>query len=73
MNGEHFQESISSRKEATHNQLHQILSTKLIFLVCQLNIKLLDHVSVFLSVVSKDRLEKLVNGVQNEHVESTLI
>ena len=68
----HLQEGVTSGQELAHDDLEEGLTLEITLLLGELDIELLEHGGDGILLVVHDGIEDLEDGVQNEHVESTL-
>jgi hypothetical protein len=73
MDTDHLQHGISGGQELAHNDLEQSLALEILLIVGKLDLELLNEGEDLLLLVIGDSSEDLEDGVQDEHVESTLI
>lgn len=69
---DHLQHGISGGKELAHDGLKELLASKLLLVVGELNFDLLEKSRNLVLLVVVNEVEDLVDGVKDEHVESTL-
>lgn len=70
---DHLQHGISGGQELAHDDLEQSLALKVLLVASKLDLELLNELVDLLSLVVVDSSEDLEDGVQDEHVESTLL
>jgi hypothetical protein len=70
---DHLQHGISGGQELAHNDLEQSLALKVLLVGGKLDLELLEEGVDLLCLVVGDSSEDLEDGVQDEHVESTLV
>jgi hypothetical protein len=71
MDTDHFQKSITTRQELTHDNLQESLTVQILFVRAQVNFQLFQKSGGLFLLEVHDGVKDTVDRIQDEHVEST--